>query len=220
MNAPYEIAELKRLLENIMRYGVIEDADYERALVRVRLDEQLVSGWLPWLTHRASEREVSWDAPELGENVVVLSPGGRTENGMVLPAQYNERHPRPATPDIKYRRHGDGALDVYNRVEHLKLIELPGDGTYDLRIGQTRILADGSSITLKATTVSIEATDFNVMADNARIDAGDLTTETNTASILGDSINLGERTGQPVARVGDSVSNGVITSGSGVVEAG
>ncbi|MFN3748207.1 MAG: phage baseplate assembly protein V [Sphingorhabdus sp.] len=61
--------------------------------------------------------------------------------------------------------------------------------------------------------VTIDAPEVTVTTDDATVTAASVT-------INSDDINLGGAGGQPVARVGDSVSGGVITSGSGKVKAG
>jgi hypothetical protein len=61
--------------------------------------------------------------------------------------------------------------------------------------------------------VTIEAPAVEVTSDDATVTAGSVTIDSA-------DINLGGAGGQPVARVGDSVSGGVITSGSSIVRAG
>src|SRR6266576_5973233 len=89
----FAIAELNRKLANIIRIGLIKEVDYEKARVRVQVGEFLTD-WLPWITMKAGE-DRSWFAPNVDEQVIVLSPFGELSLGVVLPAIYQEKYPPP-----------------------------------------------------------------------------------------------------------------------------
>jgi phage baseplate assembly protein gpV len=123
----FDIAELYRRLNNIVRFGAISHVDYDNALVRVKLGD-ITTHWLHWLTHRAAG-DVSWHAPEIGEQVLVLSPAGELNQGVCLPAIYQNNHPAPETDsNISMVRFADDALFEYNRTTHHLRIMLPQDG--------------------------------------------------------------------------------------------
>lgn len=131
MSEPVEfrLAELERRLNNLLRYGTIAEADYSRARVRVQSGE-LLSGWLPWLTHRASN-DTSWHAPEVGEQVVLVSPCGDPAQAVVLPAIYQNAHPAgQARCDIAAVTFADGMRITYDRAGHHLQIDCPGDITF------------------------------------------------------------------------------------------
>ncbi len=71
--------------------------------------------------------------------------------------------------------------------------------------GQTIVLKRNGIRITSPFKVEVEAPEVNVTADSVTIDSGD--------------IALGGAGGQAVARVGDTVAGGVITSGSGIVRA-
>ena len=73
------LAELNRLLCNLLRVGEIAQVDLSRALVRVRCGE-LLSDWLRWFEQRAGSA-VTWSAPSVGEQVILLAPGGAIMTG-------------------------------------------------------------------------------------------------------------------------------------------
>lgn len=120
------IGALERLLANVSRLGVIVDADYAKARVRVQVDVDVITGWLPWIAHRAGN-DRAWSAPEIGEQVLVLSEGGNLEMGIALPAVYQDKHPAPAdSADVQRAVFADGASVTYDRRGHRMVIDLPG----------------------------------------------------------------------------------------------
>jgi phage baseplate assembly protein V len=190
----YNVAELIRRLSNVLREGKIEEADYEAAKVKVRFSDDLVSGWLRWISGRALE-EVVWDAPEVGEQVLVLSPNGDLASGIVLPGLFSDAGLAPsANPDITRREHKDGAIEQYDRAAHRKTIELPDDGELLITIGSTIITAKNGSVEIDAASILLGP-------------PGDR----KAVARVGDKVNIS---------AGSSIGlNGVIYEGSSVVSA-
>lgn len=120
-----EFAELFRLLNNIIRYGTITGIDYAGTAVRVKTGDN-ETDWLQWGVRRAGNvRE--WDPPAVGEQVIILSPGGNLSAGTVYPAIYSETSPAPASSPTLYRRvFPDGAVLEYDFGSHSLLASLPG----------------------------------------------------------------------------------------------
>ncbi|MFT4463539.1 MAG: phage baseplate assembly protein V [Sodalis sp. (in: enterobacteria)] len=107
------LADIKRLLANLIRAGVVSRVDTTTGRCRVSIG-QMETDWLPWLTPRASRVRV-WSAPSPGEQVTVLSPGGDLSGGFVLPAVFSDIHPAPATaPDAVHLTFPDGAVMEYD----------------------------------------------------------------------------------------------------------
>ncbi|HIH4536427.1 TPA: phage baseplate assembly protein V [Citrobacter freundii] len=86
-------AELMRLLENIIRTGVIFAVDEEKWCVRVR-SGNLETGWLRWNTPRAGAFKI-WIPPSVGEQVSIACIGGNPETAIVLGSLYSNDHPAP-----------------------------------------------------------------------------------------------------------------------------
>jgi len=129
------IERIERQMHNIALLGTVADANYATARVKVAIGD-LVTGWLPWLTHRAGN-DVNWDAPEIGEQVLVLSPSGEIGNGIVVPAIYQDAHPANGnTPDTTNRTYQDGAVVSYDRAAHHLSATLPAGAT-------TALVSDG-----------------------------------------------------------------------------
>ena len=68
-----EHTEASRRIANVIRYGVVKETDYEKALIRVELqDGELLTDWIPWVTLRAGNDKFWW-APEEGEVMLLLA---------------------------------------------------------------------------------------------------------------------------------------------------
>ena len=119
------MVELARRLANVVRPGVVAEADYSRARVRVKYGEEdaALSAWLPFLAARAGG-DKTWWAPEIGEQVVILAPSGELHNGFVLGALYSTASPAPSDdPDKEITVFSDGTRVEYDRAAHKLLIE-------------------------------------------------------------------------------------------------
>lgn len=131
MNTEYNLVELSRRLENLIRHGVIAEADYTTARVRVTYNtdaqgQPVNTNWLPWLTQRASH-DADWWPPEVGEQVLILSPSGDLSQGFVLPAVYQNNHPAPETVATKRRiNFADGSFVEYDRAAHKLTVTVNG----------------------------------------------------------------------------------------------
>lgn len=127
----FNLSDLFRKLENLLRVGTIAEADYSAARVRVNIGE-LTTDWLPWITQRASNN-TTWHAPEVGEQCIVLSPSGEPEQGLVLTGIYQDAHPANETsPDKHKTQYSDGAVIEYDRSAHLLRAILPSGSTTEL----------------------------------------------------------------------------------------
>lgn len=88
-------AELIRLLENIIRTGVIFAVDEEKWCVRVR-SGSLETGWLRWNASRAGAFNI-WIPPSTGEQVSIACIGGNPETAIILGSLYSNDHPAPGS---------------------------------------------------------------------------------------------------------------------------
>jgi len=122
----FAITEMDRRLANIVRLGTVEEADYQKARVRIRCGDML-TGWLPWLTGRAG-KDRDWWAPDLGEQVMVLSPSGEPAQGVVFLGIYQDSAPQPET-DVNKRKvvFEDGTTVTYDRAAHKLDVLIKGD---------------------------------------------------------------------------------------------
>ncbi|GAB7197791.1 phage baseplate assembly protein V [Dickeya oryzae] len=86
-------AELMRLLENLLRVGVVTAVDPESWQVRVKSGE-LLTDWLRWNTSRAGAFNV-WFPPAVGEQVLLGCLGGNPETAVIIGSLFSEAHPAP-----------------------------------------------------------------------------------------------------------------------------
>lgn len=210
----FTTAELERRISNLLRVGVIEQADYAKALVRVQLGG-LTSEWLPWVTRRAGG-DIDWWAPEVGEQVMVLSPSGLQEDAFVLPALYSNSRPEPEqSPDLHTVRYANGDIVRHNRSTGAWFIQCAGEiivqaGGNVTLIAAGPVLVQAPSVTLD--TPETTCTGNLTVAKNLAIQGGSGGTSTR---ITGDIEMRGN------LDVEGSLSvTGNINAGGSVIDAG
>ncbi|HYX35776.1 MAG TPA: phage baseplate assembly protein V [Oligoflexus sp.] len=127
------VKDLQRRMENILRPGKVIAVDADKALVKVRFNEgdpskdlsPLDSAWLSVLQERAAG-SIDWDMPAVGEQLLVLSPGGELGGGYAGHAIYCSAHPAPSkNPKVKLRRYEDGLEFSYDSDSHTMTVSRP-----------------------------------------------------------------------------------------------
>lgn len=131
IGAMNDLAALSRLLENLIRFGVIAAVQMKPPRVQVKTGE-LTTAWLPWLTLRAgTDRE--WDPPTEDEQVILLSPSGQLANGIVLTGVFSDHIPANGDRSGLHRRtYADGTVIEYDSVAHHLDATLAEGGTTNL----------------------------------------------------------------------------------------
>lgn len=145
-NPEFSLAEMYRLLLNLVRTGVVTEVDAENWQCRVQTGE-LQTTWLNWLTMRAG-RSRTWWRPSVGEQVVLLSIGGDLTTAFVLPAIYSNDNPPPSvSEDAQVTTFPDGGWIEYE----------PETGRYLLKAGAKIVLEAPQSIQAKTGEFVVEA---------------------------------------------------------------
>lgn len=125
------IAEILRLLENLIRFGTVAEVQHAPPRVRVKTGE-LTTTWLPWLAFRAGADQ-EWDPPTVGEQVLLLSPSGQLANGVAITGLFSDNIPANGDRAGLHRRtYSDGAVIEYDSKSHHLSAVLPAGGTTDL----------------------------------------------------------------------------------------
>jgi phage baseplate assembly protein V len=125
------VADIARRLENVLRFGVVASVDHAAALCTVSTGA-LLTRPLPWFAQRAGDARTRW-APSVGEQVLVLCPGGETTRGVVLAGLYSDANPMPAGSDTAHvTAYPDGAVVSYDPEAHQLLATLPDGGKADI----------------------------------------------------------------------------------------
>lgn len=88
-----DIAELIRLLENVVRTGTVTEIDEEKWRVRVQ-SGGLNPNWMRWTAQRAGAFKV-WVPPSIGEQVWFLCLGGNTDIAFIGGSLYSDDNPAP-----------------------------------------------------------------------------------------------------------------------------
>ncbi|AOT09342.1 phage baseplate assembly protein V [Pseudoalteromonas luteoviolacea] len=86
-------SDMQHRFAKLISIGTVEEVDYDLARVKVRIGEWLTAK-LPWLTNQAAQ-DMTWQAPEVGEQVLVLAPSGDMAQGIVLGSLYANGHEQP-----------------------------------------------------------------------------------------------------------------------------
>ena len=126
-----DFAALSRMLENLIRFGVIAAVQMEPPRVQVKTGA-LTTAWLPWLALRAgSDRE--WDPPTVDEQVILFSPSGQLANGVVITGLPSDHIPANGNRAGLHRRtYADGTVIEYDSVAHHLNATLVDGGTTNL----------------------------------------------------------------------------------------
>ncbi|WLG55486.1 phage baseplate assembly protein V [Pseudomonas extremorientalis] len=126
-----DLAALARLLENLIRFGVIAAVQMEPPRVQVTTGK-LTTAWLPWLALRAgADRE--WDPPTIGEQVMLVSPSGQLANGIAVTGVFSDHIPANGNRAGLHRRtYADGTVIEYDSVAHHLNATLADGGTTNL----------------------------------------------------------------------------------------
>jgi phage baseplate assembly protein V len=147
-----EHTDSSRRVNNMIRYGVVKEADYPKGLIRVEMqDGEILSDWIPWVTLRAGKDRFWW-APEEGEVMLVLAPSGELANAVALPAAFSNENQNADRETVQRQTFDDGTVVEYDREAHRLTMDVKGD---------VKIKATGK--------IDIEA-DGNVKIVGARID--------------------------------------------------
>lgn len=147
MSANTNIAELLRLIRNIIRTGVVTEVEVGRGC-RVQTGD-LETGWLPWITQRAGASRSQWP-PSVGEQVVILSVGGELTTAIVLPGLFSDEYDEPtASLTANHVTYPDGAVIEYE----------PATGALMATGIKTALIEAADSITATSPVVIVNASE-------------------------------------------------------------
>lgn len=88
-------AEMMRLLENVIRVGVVTEIDATGGTVRITTGG-LLTNWIRWQTQRAGAFKI-WCPPKIGEQVLIVCAGGNPETAFVIGSLYGEENKSPSS---------------------------------------------------------------------------------------------------------------------------
>ena len=109
VDQPESPLEILRRLENVARTGTVEEVRLGApARCRIRCGN-ILTNWIPWMAGRAGGAAGRvWWPPKVGEQCLMLAPGGDLMNAVALPGAYSDRMPQGSdNPDL-FRMDWDG----------------------------------------------------------------------------------------------------------------
>jgi phage baseplate assembly protein V len=169
--------DVLRILTNLIRYGTVSAVVGKR--VRVKVGGNTTAP-LPWLTGRAGKTK-SWSPPDMGEQVIVLSPNGNLAAAVVLPSLFSSANdiPTDANPDNVLLAFGDGAVLLYDAAAHLLKGTLPAGGKVELTAPDGFTLrgdvdVDGKLHVSKEVTVDSTLHASETITSNSDVKAGNI----------------------------------------------
>lgn len=165
------VTELVRRIEQMLRLGTVVEVHHTEARCRVR-SGQLLSAWVPWMVRRAGETR-TWSPPTVGEQCLLLSPGGDASAAIALVGLYSAGRAAPSDNAAVHTTHfPDGAVVTYDHAAHALSATLPGDSSF-------AITATTGTINVDQLTVNAGGTTWNGPIQlNGRMDATEDVTAT------------------------------------------
>lgn len=165
-----QIAEIQRLLRNLIRIGTVSAVNLDGGLCRVDTGKN-TTGWLHWLSARAGKTR-SWSAPSVGEQVLILCLGGELDTGFVLPGIFSDDNPAPsASADALHWSFPDGAVIEYE--PETGALSATGIQTATIKAA-VKILFDSPEVecTTLLKTAQLEVTEGGTMKGNVTHSGG------------------------------------------------
>lgn len=202
---------LEAAMKKLTQIGVVVEADYNKARVRVQFDG-LKSAWLRWGVQRAGG-DVSWWAPEVGEQVLVMFPYGDESQGVIITTLYSDAVPAPdLSPDKHLVKYQDGTTVEYDRATHHMKVNCVGSIEIN---GATQLSVnfDGSiTVTAPNTTINTTQTHNGDVSINGDLNVSGMTTTGGLVSqgTVGGGATI---TGSVDVSGGDVVADGISLKG-------
>lgn len=176
----FEQAEILRKFQNLFRIGTVSEIEGDRA--RVTFGD-LDTALLPWITTRSGE-DRTWWPPNIGEQVLVVSLGGDTAQGVIVGSLFQEMAPAPTTDmALTHVAFGDGTVLTYDKTaHHLRGVLAEGGTAYLEAPGGTTFKGPVHVDGPLTTTETIEAAG-NITS------GGDVADETGTVQAVRETFN-------------------------------
>lgn len=153
-NLHQDMTDAERRISNVVMLGQVAELDASSARVRVKAGP-ILTAWLPFATVRAGP-DRTWHAPEPGEQVVLVAPGGDLNQAVVVGSIYRANHPAPAdSADVSRTLFKDGAVMEYDRAQRHWRLAVPAGGKIVLEIGPTRLELSDQGARLTAPRIDL-----------------------------------------------------------------
>lgn len=197
------LAEIQRLLCNLIRIGTVLEIDYELHRARVETGENQTD-WLQWPEQNAATVKTS-NPPEIGETWLLLSPSGDLSQAVLALRLSSEQFPALENSGTKKAtEYPDGTKINYDHESHELEITIPESGALNVTVnGPVNISAP--EITLGESS-SLEP---SVLGDQLAAALEDLINQINLSQVIG---NLGAPS-SPINAVKPIISPDLLSGG-------
>ena len=196
------MAELERLIQNLIQFGTITETkiEAEKMLAKVKVDDDRTTDFFPFLSRNNSFTKKA-SPIRVGEQVVVLSPGGVGNVGVILGSIYNTRNKEPEGLDGKREvvTYEDGTVIFYD--SELKTLDINAVGLINIVCKELRVTADTVYIESTPTHKGDVTIDGNLVVKNRIIGQNGITITgraTTGSATTGSETTGGETTGGAV----------------------
>ena len=139
----FRVNDLGRRLANIIRIGTIFEIDFEAAKARVKIGD-LETDFLPWVNSNSGNNN-SWNPPEMDEQVIVLSPSGELNQGVILPSLY-KNNTSDELANIQSVTYKDGSKVSFDHDAGSLTLDLQGSLNLDIKGSATITVAGNAQI--------------------------------------------------------------------------
>jgi phage baseplate assembly protein V len=150
-----DTARLNQQVSNLIHRGLVVSVDLENALATVQVGEVQTAA-LPWLTTRAGG-DITWWAPEAGEHVAILCPGGSLSQGVIIGSLYSGLKPAPAqSADQHVTKYSDGTTITYDRAAHALTVQAVGTVTINIQGNAAVTTQQNATLTAQSITLTAQ----------------------------------------------------------------
>lgn len=134
MSTDYALSDLERRMANMIRAGKVTEVDLDAKRAKVDLGDDDPTDWLPWCVAKAG-KDRRWQAPDVGEQVVVFSPGGEFGQGFIGGSLFQDDFPANGDEATASRTtFDDGSVIEYDRESHALNLSLHDDAVLTITI--------------------------------------------------------------------------------------
>lgn len=148
----YRIAELERLVSNLIRVFTISELDEEKRLIRLVADEN-ETDWLPWPAS-TGRNFTNWRPLKKGQQMIIASVGGDLSQGLVIGEIYsNEVFPPSDDKDIDSIKFSNG--NYFERNAKTGRTKLTVSDGIELRGGSSTVIIDNDGVRLNGKEIHL-----------------------------------------------------------------
>ncbi len=190
--------EIVRRIDNLVNVGTISEIDADgKALVRVNVLGR-VTWWMPVMMFANSFKQ-SFAPVRVGEQVLVICPGGQADSGVVLRGIFNTEcmEPEGSSRDVEKTTYEDGSWFSYDSSSNQLKGEVKGDVELTATKDTTVTVNGNATVTVnKNATVAVNENATVTVNKNATVTAGgDIDVDAKNVTCDATSIKLNEGAG-------------------------